>query len=138
MSKTGQNLEQLRDKPDDELRTELANTRDALFRLQLGQYTNQVTSTAEIQTKRRDVARIMTILRGRAIGTNDAFANAGSIFLPLLGGPVVELAGLPSLAIVSTGLLLIPLLMLLKLDESSRQPLPPAASGSDSAVVAVR
>jgi len=69
VSKSGTNLEQLRDKPDDELRAELANTRDALFRLQLGQYTNQVTSTAEIQTKRRDVARIMTILRGRAIGT---------------------------------------------------------------------
>ena len=71
--------------------------------------------------------------RGRAIGTNDSFANAGSIFLPLLGGPVVELAGLPSLAIVSTGLLLIPLLMLVKLNENARQPLPKPVASSQAA-----
>ena len=71
--------------------------------------------------------------RGRAIGTNDSFANAGSIFLPLLGGPVVELAGLPSLAIVSTGLLMIPLVMLLRLDEAVRQPLPEAVASSQAA-----
>jgi large subunit ribosomal protein L29 len=63
------NLEQLRDQPDDELRAALATTRDDLFRLQLGQYTNQVTSTAEITKKRRDIARIMTILRARELGT---------------------------------------------------------------------
>ena len=68
MSKTGTTLEQLRDKPDDELRAELANTRDALFRLQLGQYTNQVTSTAELTSKRRDIARILTILNARTLG----------------------------------------------------------------------
>ena len=71
--------------------------------------------------------------RGRAIGTNDSFANAGSIFLPLLGGPVVELAGLPSLAIISTGLLMIPLLMLVKLDENARQPLPKPVASSQPA-----
>jgi MFS family permease len=64
--------------------------------------------------------------RGRAVGTNDAFANAGSIFLPLLGGPVVELFGLPALAFVSTGLLMIPLLMLLRFDETGRKPVPQA------------
>ena len=68
MSKNAQNLEQLRDQPDDELRAALATTRDDLFRLQLGQYTNQVTSTAEITKKRRDIARIMTILRARELG----------------------------------------------------------------------
>lgn len=68
MSKNATNLEQLRDKPDDELRNDLAETRDALFRLQLGQYTNQVTSTAEITKKRRDIARILTILSGRKLG----------------------------------------------------------------------
>ena len=71
--------------------------------------------------------------RGRAVGTSDAFANAGSIFLPLLGGPVVELFGLPSLAFVSTGLLLIPLVMLLRLDETGRQPLPDAVATSSQA-----
>jgi large subunit ribosomal protein L29 len=69
MSKTAQNLEKLRDLPDDELRAQLATTRDELFRLQLGQYTNQVTSTAQLTTKRRDIARIMTILKARELGT---------------------------------------------------------------------
>ena len=60
---------------------------------------------------------------GREVGTNDAFATAGSVFPPLVGGPVIELFGLPSLANVSTRLLLIPLVMLLRLDETVRQPL---------------
>jgi large subunit ribosomal protein L29 len=68
MSKHGQTLENIRDQNDDDLVALLANTRDELFRMQLGQYTNQVTSTAGIQTKRRDIARIMTVLRGRKLG----------------------------------------------------------------------
>ena len=68
MSKTGTTLEQLRDQPDEELQQALARTRDELFRLQLGQHTNQVTSTAELRTKRRDIARILTILRRRGLG----------------------------------------------------------------------
>jgi large subunit ribosomal protein L29 len=68
MSRIGTTLEQLRDQPDEELRQQLARTRDELFRLHLGQHTNQVTSTAQLQTKRRDIARIMTILRGRKLG----------------------------------------------------------------------
>jgi large subunit ribosomal protein L29 len=87
VSKSGQNLEQLRDKPDDELRAELATTRDALFRLQLGQYTNQVTSTAEIQTKRRDVARIMTILRGRALGHEKQAQKSATTEAPAADAP---------------------------------------------------
>ncbi|MDQ3365337.1 MAG: 50S ribosomal protein L29 [Myxococcota bacterium] len=58
----------MRDQPDDELREQLSRTRDELFRLHLGQHTNQVTSTAQLQTKRRDIARIMTILQGRKLG----------------------------------------------------------------------
>ena len=68
MSKTVENLRKLRDHSDDELRTALADTRDELFRLQLGQYTNQVTSTAAMTTKRRDIARILTLLNGRKAG----------------------------------------------------------------------
>jgi large subunit ribosomal protein L29 len=68
VSKIAQNLTTLRDQTDDELKTKLADTRDELFRLQLGQYTNQVASTALITTKRRDVARILTILNGRGAG----------------------------------------------------------------------
>ena len=69
MSTTGTTLEQLRDLPDEDLTAALVRTRDELFRLQLGKYTNQVTSTAALTSKRRDIARIMTILRARALGT---------------------------------------------------------------------
>lgn len=68
MSKVAQTLTSFRDQPDEELQQQLAKTRDDLFRLQLGQYTNQVTSTAGIAGKRRDIARILTVLRGRALG----------------------------------------------------------------------
>ena len=68
MSKLATQLTKFRDLPEEELRQQLAATRDELFRLQLGQYTNQVTSTAAITGKRRDIARLMTILRGRELG----------------------------------------------------------------------
>jgi large subunit ribosomal protein L29 len=67
VSKNATTLEQMRDLPDDELKAQLARTRDELFRLHLGKYTNQVTSTAALTTKRRDIARIQTILRGRGL-----------------------------------------------------------------------
>ena len=69
MSKLSAQLTTFRDLSEDELRAQLTTTRDELFRLQLGQYTNQVTSTAAITGKRRDIARILTILRSRALGT---------------------------------------------------------------------
>ena len=68
MTKIATSLEKLRDQPDDELKAALAQTRDELFRLHLGQHTNQVTSTAQLRSKRRDIARILTILNGRKSG----------------------------------------------------------------------
>ena len=68
MSKVATTLTNFRDLPEEELRQQLASTRDELFRLQLGQYTNQVTSTAALRTKRRDIARILTVLRARQLG----------------------------------------------------------------------
>jgi len=68
MSKIVTLLEQLRDQPDTELRQALVRSRDELFRLNLGQHTNQVTSTAALMQKRREIARILTILRARATG----------------------------------------------------------------------
>jgi ribosomal protein L29 len=68
MSKVTQALVALRDLPNEELQQQLAKTQDDLFRLKLGQHTNQVTSTAGIASKRRDIARISTILRGRSLG----------------------------------------------------------------------
>lgn len=69
MSKTAVQLQKLRDLPDVELRQALVSTRDELFRLQLGQHTNQVTSTAALQQKRREIAQILTILRARDLGS---------------------------------------------------------------------
>jgi len=82
VSKVSTNLTKLRDLSSEELQQTLAQTRDELFRLQLGQYTNQVTSTAALTTKRRDIARMLTVLRGRELGsetqaqTSDAAAEA--------------------------------------------------------------
>ena len=68
MSKATDSLSKLRDLPADELRAALTRVRDELFRLQLGRHTNQVASVAEITGKRREVARILTVLRGRELG----------------------------------------------------------------------
>ena len=69
MSKHATALEQLRDQPDHELRQALTRARDELFRLHLAQHTNQVTSTAAVMEKRREIARILTILRARELGS---------------------------------------------------------------------
>jgi ribosomal protein L29 len=65
MSKTTDALDKLRDLPAEELRVALARVRDELFRLQLRKHTNQVTSTAEMTSKRREISKILTILRAR-------------------------------------------------------------------------
>ena len=67
MSKANDALDKLRDLPADELRNALARIRDEVFRLQLGKHTNQVASTAEITSKRREISRILTILRAREL-----------------------------------------------------------------------
>jgi large subunit ribosomal protein L29 len=68
VSKTSDSLEQLRDLPNEELQQALDRTRDELFRIQLGMHTNQVASPAELSSKRREVAKILTILRARELG----------------------------------------------------------------------
>jgi large subunit ribosomal protein L29 len=69
VSKMSKNLAALRDESDDELVSALATKRDELFRLHLGQHTNQVTSSALLKTKRREIAQILTVLNGRKAGT---------------------------------------------------------------------
>ena len=58
----------MRDLPDDELVQARDRARDELFRLQLGNYTNQVENTISVRDKRREVARVLTILRARELG----------------------------------------------------------------------
>ncbi len=57
--------------------------------------------------------------RGRAIGTNDSISGVGAILLPLIGGLLVDLAGLPILAVLSMGLMLIPIAMLARMSKDS-------------------
>jgi large subunit ribosomal protein L29 len=68
MSKIATILDELRDQPDHELRQALVKSRDELFRLNLAQHTNQVTSPAALTEKRREIARILTLLRARELG----------------------------------------------------------------------
>ena len=78
MSKINTALEQLRDQPDEELKQQLARTRDELFRLNLAQHTNQVTSPAALTEKRREIARILTILRARELGAETQGQKTGT------------------------------------------------------------
>ncbi|HLI29201.1 MAG TPA: MFS transporter [Chloroflexota bacterium] len=55
--------------------------------------------------------------RGRAIGLNDALSSAGAALMPLVGSAVLAAAGLPALALVSLGLMVVPTALLLRLVE---------------------
>ena len=55
--------------------------------------------------------------RGRAIGVSDTISQASTIALPLLGGLLVELAGLPALAILALAVQAGPVMMLSRLRE---------------------
>ncbi len=78
MSKANDALDKLRDLPANELRVALARIRDELFRLQLGKHTNQVTSTAAMTDKRRELSRILTILRARDLDLEKQGARSPS------------------------------------------------------------
>ena len=58
---------ELREKNSGELRELLREWQEEVFRLKMSLYTGQLENTAEIRTKRRDIARIHTILREREI-----------------------------------------------------------------------
>jgi large subunit ribosomal protein L29 len=88
VSKTAITMTGFRDLPDEELRQALVTARDEQFRLQLGQYTNQVTSSAGLQTKRRDIARILTILNARALGKEKQAEKKATEAAPAEAEPV--------------------------------------------------
>lgn len=68
MSKRVEGLEKIRDLPNDELDGALDRVRDELFRLKLGNYTNQVENTMSVRLKRRELAQILTVKQARAKG----------------------------------------------------------------------
>lgn len=59
---------EIRDKSDDELRAALDRSQDELFRLKLGRFTNQLENVMQIRNKRREIARIQTVLSARGRG----------------------------------------------------------------------
>jgi ribosomal protein L29 len=67
MSKRKEALARIRDLPDDELGQAHDRAREELFRLKLGNYTNQVENTVSVRHKRRELARIITIQKARAL-----------------------------------------------------------------------
>ena len=77
MSKLKEELGRIRDLPDDELGNALQRAREELFRLKLGNFTNQVENTLSVRGKRREVARIETVIRARGLGLEKQ-AAAGS------------------------------------------------------------
>jgi large subunit ribosomal protein L29 len=69
MSKKSEAASKLRDLPDNELQEALANARDEYFRMRLGNYTNQLENPLVLRAKRREVARIMTVMHARKLDT---------------------------------------------------------------------
>lgn len=67
MSKKSEAAARVRDLPDNELAEALDRARDELFRMKLGNYTNQLENPLVVRAKRREVARIMTVMHARKL-----------------------------------------------------------------------
>ena len=78
MSKRKEALARIRDLPDDELGQAHGRAREELFRLKLGNYTNQVENTVSVRHKRRELARILTVQRARDLALETQSEGGGS------------------------------------------------------------
>ena len=70
------NAAELREADEAELETRLAEAKQELFNLRFQIVTGQLDNSARIQTVRRDIARILTVLREKEIEAAEA-AEAG-------------------------------------------------------------
>lgn len=61
-------IEDIRDKPSEELQDDMLNSREELFNLKFQSATEQIENPARIRELRRTVARINTVLRQRELG----------------------------------------------------------------------
>lgn len=68
MAQQGTKMVEIRDRSDEELSASLSRAKDELFRLKLGRFTNQLENVMQIRSKRREIARIMTIISARRHG----------------------------------------------------------------------
>ncbi len=74
MSKKSEATAAICDLPDNELAEALNVARDEHFRMRLSNYTNQLENPLALRAKRREVARIMTVMQARKL---DAASSAG-------------------------------------------------------------
>jgi large subunit ribosomal protein L29 len=63
---------ELRELPEDELVTRLREAKEELFNLRFQVATGQLDNNKRLQTVRRDIARIYTIMRERELGLSVA------------------------------------------------------------------
>ena len=58
---------ELRELPDDELRQKLAESKDELFTLRFQVVTGQLDNPRRLQEVKREIARVLTVMREREI-----------------------------------------------------------------------
>jgi large subunit ribosomal protein L29 len=63
---------ELRELPEDELLTRLREAKEELFNLRFQVATGQLDNNKRLQTVRRDIARIYTVMRERELGLSVA------------------------------------------------------------------
>jgi large subunit ribosomal protein L29 len=61
-------LREIRESSDEELKGRLGRLEEELFGHRMKRYTNQLDNTMKIRQARREIARIRTVLAGRAKG----------------------------------------------------------------------
>jgi large subunit ribosomal protein L29 len=67
-------ITELRERSVEELQDMERNLRAEVFNLRFQRYTEQLENTSSVKNKRRDLARVITILRERELGLNDVNA----------------------------------------------------------------
>ena len=64
--------EEIRERTDEELITLSKQLREDLYRLRVQKVTNQLEDTSEPKRVRRDLARVLTIMRARQLGLEES------------------------------------------------------------------
>jgi large subunit ribosomal protein L29 len=67
---------EVRDRTEEELSASLTRAKDELFRLKLGRFTNQLENVMQIRQKRREIARINTVIQARKLGLEKVGSGA--------------------------------------------------------------
>lgn len=72
MKRTEFSPKDLRERTDEELKGFERQLKESLFKHRLGRATNQLENVSVIKTTRRDLARVKTFIRARALGAEPA------------------------------------------------------------------